>query len=267
VLPPDCRCYLINLDRSPQRLKAMNTRLAKLGITYERVPGVDGLTLDETAFRQYTRENRYYKPLTRGEVGCYLSHNKALQAFVDSNAHHALILEDDGTFDPDLCAVITEAIALREHTEDTLLQWDLLKLTQRRRLARYIELAELETRSLVEYGLSVPTVANATVWTRAGAKRWIRAFSGCTRPIDCDLQHPWEYALSILSVHPPPATQTDDISTIGQRKGQHIRNPWPKLRYELRRIWPRLRHFGQRYGWGMLLAWLWRPHQRLRSAP
>jgi len=144
-------------------------------------------------------------------------------------------------------------------------QWDLLKLTQRRRRVRYMQLAPLGNRYLVEYGLSVPTIANATIWTRAGAERWMNKFQGCTRPIDCDLQHQWEYGLTILSVHPPVATQSGADSTIGQRKGKKIRNPGPKLRYELNRIWPRLRHFGQRYGWGKLLSWLWQPHQIYRK--
>jgi len=266
VLANDCRCYLINLDRSPERLDAMHSRLTGLGIEYERVPGVDGRALEDAEFQQYTRENRYYKALNRGEVGCYLSHNKALQYFLDSGARFALILEDDGEFAADICSVIQDAIILRDTTQNTLLHWDLLKLTQRRRRARYIELAVMGNRHLVEYGLSVPTVANATVWTRAGAERWIQAFrGGCTRPIDCELQHPWEYGLTILSVHPSVATQSDAISTIGERKGKHIRSPWPKLRYEAGRLWPRLRHFARRYGWSMLLAWLWRPRQILHS--
>jgi len=265
MFPPDCRCYLINLDRSPERLQKVHAHLSTLGIDYERIPGVDGLTLDEATFRQHTRKNLYYKPLKPGEVGCYLSHNKALQCFLDSGAPYALILEDDAEFEADACATITGAIALREKTEDVLLQWDLLKLTQRRSRARYIQLAMLGSRYLVEYGLSVPTIANATIWTRTGAERWMRAFQGCTRPIDCDLQHPWEYGLTILSVHPPIATQSGDASTIGPRRGKKIRNPWPKLRYELNRIWPRLRNFGQRYGWLMLLRWLWQPRQVYRK--
>jgi len=256
VLPPDCGCYLINLDRSQERLTTMHARLAALGIAYERVSGVDGALLDEATFGEYTRENRYYKPVRRNEVGCYLSHNKTLQRFLESGLEYALILEDDALLDADSCAVITEALVLRNSRQADLLQWDVLKLHQSRR--RRIELARLGPCCLVEYGPSVPSTTTAALWTRAGAQRWLEAFRHCQRPVDCDLQHPWEYGLTVLSVHPPVITQSGDASTIGQRKGTLIRNPWPKLCYELNRIWPRLRYFSRRYGWAFLLQWLWK---------
>jgi len=235
----------------------MHARLGALKIDYERVPGVDGLALDEATFQEHTRKNRYYKPIRRGEVGCQLGHLKALQTFLDSPARYALIVEDDAELDPELCPAITQALTLRDHTQDPLLHWDVLKLAQRRRHSRYIELAPLGTRHLVEYGLSVPSTTTAALWTRAAAKRWIAAYHGTTRPIDCDLQHPWEYGLSILSIHPPLAA-TEDGPTTMDRPNRTTRQPWLKLRYELRRIYPRLRHFARRYGIGMLLAWLWR---------
>jgi len=267
MLPPHLRCYLINLERSPQRLDAMHARLSALGIDYERIVGVDGLALDETQFREYTRENTYYKPLRRGEVGCWLSQRKALQRFLETDAHYALVLEDDIELDPEICRILGAALALRESTRDARLHWDLLKLTQLRRRCRYIELAALGKWSLVEYGLSVPSATTAGVWTRAGAERWLHGFRGCTRPVDCDLQHPWDYGLSILSIHPPPVgiAAENDRSTMGSPI-LRTRTPWPKLRYELRRLWPRLRHFARRYGWSVLLTWLWRRHLVYRGA-
>lgn len=256
MLPADCQCFLINLDRSPDRLAAMLPRLQAQGIAFERIPGVDGMALSEDEFREQTRENRYYKPIRRGEVGCQLSHLKALQRFLASEARYALVLEDDAEFDADFSEVLAEALALRARTTDPLLQWDVLKLNRKRR--RHIDLAALGTqRRLVEYGLSVPSTTTAAVWTRAGAERWVRAYRGTARPIDCDLQHPWEFGLGILSVHPPVVSAEDVASAMGS-SDRVTRNPWPKLRYELNRVWPRLRHFSRRYGWGVLVAWLGR---------
>lgn len=256
MLPDGCVCFLINLDRSPQRLQTMVSRLATLGVEYIRVAGVDGAQLADDEFRQHTRENRYYKPIRRGEVGCYLSHLKTLQAFLDSDARFALILEDDCQFSPAFLAALQSALALRETTHDALLRWDVLKLNRKRR--RLVALAALtENTRLVEYGLSVPITTAAAVWTRDAAQRFLRAYRGTARPIDCDLQHPWEFGLNILALQPSPVTQGDVPSTIGNRKhGAH--GPFAKLGYELRRLWPKLRHFGHRYGWGCIAGWLWR---------
>ena len=265
MLPDGVACYLINLDRSPQRLAAMQARLAGLGIDYTRIAAVDGAQLADEGFLRHTADNRYYKPIRRGEVGCYLSHLEVLQAFIDSGARYALVLEDDCLFDADFNAVLQAAIALRDDTRDPLLQWDVLKLNRKRR--RWVVLAPLTaSRQLVEYGLSVPITTAAAVWTRAAAGRFLHAYRGTTRPIDCDLQHPWEFGLDILALQPPPVTQGDVASTIGNRK-HPAHGPLAKLGYELRRLWPKLRHFGQRYGWAFIAGWLWRRqlHYRRRG--
>ncbi|HOB03181.1 MAG TPA: glycosyltransferase family 25 protein [Casimicrobium huifangae] len=263
MLPAGVACYLINLDRSPQRLAAMQARLAELGIAHARIAAVDGAQLTDEEFLRHTVENRYYKPIRRGEVGCYLSHLKVLQAFLASDAHYALILEDDCLFDANFNASLQAAIALRDDARDPLLQWDVLKLNRKRR--RWVVLAPLAVaHQLVEYGLSVPITTAAAVWTRAAAERFLRAHRGATRPIDCDLQHPWEFGLNILALQPPPVTQGDVASTIGNRK-HPAHGPLAKLGYELRRLWPKLRHFGQRYGWGFIAGWLWRRQLHYRQ--
>ena len=263
MIPDDCVCYLINLDRSVQRLATMQERLIEAGINYQRISAIDGARLSDVEFLRHTGINRYYKPIRRGEVGCYLSHLKALRAFLSSDARFALIIEDDGVFQPAFGAVLQEAIALRDASLDPLLCWDVLKLNRSRR--RQIDLAALgEEHWLVEYGLSVPITTAAAVWTRQAASTFLRAYRGSARPIDCDLQHPWEYGLTILSVHPPLVVQGDVASTIGNRK-QSRSNPFAKLGYELKRLWPKVRGFGMRYGWGFVAGWLWR--QRLEYRP
>jgi glycosyl transferase family 25 len=263
TMPTDLACFLINLDRSTERLATMQARLARLGLAYQRIAGVDGAQLSEEAFLRHTTENRYYKPIRRGEVGCYLSHLKAMEAFLASSARYALILEDDCVLHPDSNLVLRAAIELRDATPDPLLQWDVLKLNRGRR--RQVDLAPLAGgHRLVEYGLSVPITTAAALWTRAAAEAFQRAYRGASRPIDCDLQHPWEYGFSILSVHPPLVEQGNVASTIGNRK-QEQRSPLPKIRYELKRLWPKLRGFGQRYGWRFISRWCWR--RRLEYRP
>lgn len=255
MLTPDCVCYLINLDRSPDRLACMSERLTAAGIAFERVAAVDGMALTETEFRQQTHENRYYKPLRRGEVGCQLSHLEAMRCLVSSGRGYALVLEDDAILAPGLAGLLREAIELRERSPDPRLAWDVLKLAKSR--PRLIDLGPLgKDHSLVEYGPSVPVTTAGAIWTRDAGVRWLRAYRGTARPIDCDLQHPWEYGLCIRSIHPPPVSASIE-SVMGS--GDHAtRNPLPKLRYEAHRLMRKWRYFGDAYGWRFMVPWLWR---------
>lgn len=251
----DAACYLINLDRSPERLVGMSLRLAELQLPFERVPAVDGMALSEDVFVAQTRENRYYKPLRRGEVGCHLSHLEAMRRFAASGRKYALVLEDDAILQDTLPALLRDAIAQRERSDDPRLAWDVLKLANGRR--RRVDLAAVGTDwRLVEYGPSVPSTTVAAVWTDAAARRWLQHFSGVARPIDCDLQHPWEYGLRILSIHPPPVA-AGTVSVMGSRD-HATRNPWAKLRYEAHRLPRKWRQLAGSYGWRFLLPWLWR---------
>tara|TARA_B100000405_G_scaffold13983_2_gene11642 strand:- start:8026 stop:8823 length:798 start_codon:yes stop_codon:yes gene_type:complete len=104
------KTYLINLDRRPDRLERfMKTFEAsdasKMQLT--KISAVDGGELDiskvplsevargelkqieTTGFR-----SKHYQ-LTRGAIGCYLSHVKVWRDVVDNNHRHGLIFEDD----------------------------------------------------------------------------------------------------------------------------------------------------------------------------
>lgn len=84
--PTTLPVYVINLDRRPDRWAAMSEQLDRLGIEAERVPAVDGRLLET---------NRSAWGLDKGAVACIRSHRKALDAFLDTPAPAALILEDD----------------------------------------------------------------------------------------------------------------------------------------------------------------------------
>jgi glycosyl transferase family 25 len=109
------RVFLINLDRSADRLALMAGDLDRLGLAWERLVGVDGATLalpdariDEAAFRR-----RHHAVLRRGEIGCYLSHHAALLRFLASDANAGLILEDDVALGHDLPEVLAALSACR----------------------------------------------------------------------------------------------------------------------------------------------------------
>ena len=95
------KVYLVNMDRSTDRLEIMQRRLSALGLKFERVAAVDGSKLTEAENGCVISPNwRYPYFLTPGEVGCFLSHRKCWQKLIDSGDSWALVLEDDSVFHP-----------------------------------------------------------------------------------------------------------------------------------------------------------------------
>lgn len=83
--------FYINLDRSIERRAHMDAMLEKLGVTnaYTRVPAIEGATLPLNE-----------STLKPGELGCFLSHVKALKAVPSGGDTAAHIMEDDAVLSP-----------------------------------------------------------------------------------------------------------------------------------------------------------------------
>lgn len=104
-------CYVINLDRSPDRWEHMQKQLSTIGAQHtslkiQRVVGVDGskLTENEISFHQQSAFNLSKiacpRDLSKAEIGCYLSHKKCWEKLINSSSDWILILEDDITIFP-----------------------------------------------------------------------------------------------------------------------------------------------------------------------
>jgi glycosyl transferase family 25 len=97
--------YVINLERSPDRLHHMHAQASAIALAFERVDGVDGEGLAEADLAAYRRRAAPL-PLTAGEIGCWLSHRKAWSLIADRDDTWGLILEDDVQLSSDLPAAL-----------------------------------------------------------------------------------------------------------------------------------------------------------------
>lgn len=93
------KAYLINLDRNIDRLESASRQLSAQGIDFERFPAVDGSALtnedlNHVLARFHARMARH-NPLTKGEIGCALSHAAIWRKMIEGRISAALILEDD----------------------------------------------------------------------------------------------------------------------------------------------------------------------------
>ena len=92
---------VINLNRSKDRLQKICSRLNELNVSFERVEAFDGSSLSDEEYDRLTYPYnhpcrvRFTRELTKGEVGCFISHRKCWQKLVESNENYEVIFEDD----------------------------------------------------------------------------------------------------------------------------------------------------------------------------
>lgn len=87
--------YLINLDRSPDRLAWITKRFNQLSISPCRIPAVDGKQLNSQELERWERVRHPTFGMGPGEVACFLSHRRAWQTFIDDGEKWCFIAEDD----------------------------------------------------------------------------------------------------------------------------------------------------------------------------
>ncbi|XP_053684624.1 glycosyltransferase 25 family member [Sabethes cyaneus] len=99
--------YMINLKRRPERRNKMINNFDQLGLEVESFPAVDGKQLNDEVLREIGIEflsgyaDPYHqRPMTMGEIGCFLSHYYIWEKMVELEQQEVLILEDDIRFEP-----------------------------------------------------------------------------------------------------------------------------------------------------------------------
>mgnify|MGYP000111736784 FL=1 len=240
--------FVVNLDKSTERLAEMSKRLERLDLPFTRVSAVYGASLtDDELNRHYNsalNKRVYRRPLAAAEIGCYLSHRNIWQTIVDDNLSMALILEDDAELGAQLPAALSAI-------ENLGRPWDVIKLYEpqiKKPLARSIPLNQ--DFSLCQYK-KIPSTSTGYVVSLAGASKLLGAREMFGRPVDDDVQFYWEYSGEVYGVKPYPIFIADSSleSTIGpdgqtrSRKSLAgtLRGPLLRLGYEFLRIYHNFR--------------------------
>jgi glycosyl transferase, family 25 len=188
---------VINLDRSPERLAFMVDQLGALGMPFTRVPAIDGRLVSaegKVDARRYRR--RHGREVRPTEVGCYLSHLAAMQAFLATGARHALILEDDATLFPTLPDVLARATAA-----EAAATWDVLKL-ESRRTGFKLALLRLSPTHTISVNLFRSTGAAAYVVSRHAAQVYLDKLLPIGQPFDHAFDRGWFLGLRMREISP-----------------------------------------------------------------
>ncbi|XP_062870204.1 probable inactive glycosyltransferase 25 family member 3 [Trichomycterus rosablanca] len=124
--------YLINLRRRPDRRERMLWSLYELEINAKVVDAVDGAALNSSDIKILGVDllPGYNDPfsgrtLTKGEVGCFLSHYYIWKEMVALQLDKALVFEDDVRFQGNFKRRLMQ---LMDEVERTELDWDIIYL-------------------------------------------------------------------------------------------------------------------------------------------
>jgi GR25 family glycosyltransferase involved in LPS biosynthesis len=166
------KIFVLNLDRATDRMAHMDALLKSLNLEYERIPAIDGSKLTE----QEIKAN--YSPfwfglfhgrqISRGELGCAMSHRLAYQRIVAEQLPEALICEDDIELAAELPRILNK---ISEAAKD----FDVVQLYfSRTKTPKTIKIADLENFELHRFqGTHASAIAYLT--RQSAAKRFLRS--------------------------------------------------------------------------------------------
>jgi glycosyl transferase family 25 len=210
--------YIINLDRSPDRLAAMQVQFEALALPFKRIQAVDGndVILPDQRIDLHAFSRRHHAPLRRGEIGCYLSHVRVLQVFVASGEPMGVIMEDDVVPTSALPQVLGKLAAAPE-------AWDMVKLfaTHMGGILTRTPMGGHRLASLAfRHGSSAAYVVN-----RRAAGKLLDGLLPMTVPYDHEFDRAWKYDLKLRVVLPFPVYRARTPSTIGAST-KRLHKPW-----------------------------------------
>lgn len=208
--------FLINLDRSPDRLVRATADLQSLGLDPIRIAAVDGALLDLTNRTDYDEKpaiRALNRPLLVSEIGCYLSHIAAAQAFVASQAQFGLVFEDD--FAPIPNSKV-DLVALFDWLP-TSGNWDLFNAGRDAKSLRRI-IFQLPSGRKICRADYFPVTTSALLWSRQGAQKFLAQHDKMAMPVDVYLQTWCTANGSGLACSPALFGVTGAASLIGDSK-------------------------------------------------
>ncbi len=216
------------MESSRDRWFYMRTSLEKLGLPFELVDAVVGARLSDAEIAQvYSKKKNFFcysRYLSKGEIGCYLSHKKAWEQILSENLDFAIVLEDDVEVSPKLVDFISKLNDIPE-------EFDFIKLISPGRKKRVIKRTKFFDYEIVKW-LKPPTYAAAQLITKKGASKLLQTREKFFRPVDVDIQYFWENGLNIVGVYPELASfaKSSEDSTISQAGRKTAKATFPFCR-------------------------------------
>lgn len=237
------RIVVINLLASIARRQAMENHLCELGLAPTFFEAIDGRKLAEDEVNAVYDENQakttHWGKLTRGEIGCALSHRAVWKDLIDSGESGWIVLEDDAVLAQDVPQWLSN---LPELVQDG----DVVPFVYTNAMPYWFQRKKLGGRWLVYVNQGFYR-ATAYYITPLAARRLLEASMPIWFPIDFWYGKPGFKGVTPVRAIWPAAVESREEgiegSTIGGREALE-----PKSSHEKRKGWLRRQFsFARRY--------------------
>ena len=206
-----CAVFVINLDRSPERLAVIHQSLAAADIPYQRIPGFDASREDLSQCRidlkAFQKTHGRSEP-RKGEIGCFQSHIRAIQAFLDTDKESGIIMEDDAILEPWFAQSIVQLLKWSD-------AWDIVPLFY------FHSGGPVKVRQFSDFQLSIflthVSSSASYIINRKAATRLLAHMDIQRACVDHALFEKWTHGLRLRGISPMPVRLSSqaNISTIG----------------------------------------------------
>lgn len=213
-LHPKHSYICISLQGATERRRLMTEQFAKAGIDARFFNGImlkDGET-DIPGYDEKAHIRRAGRGLSRGEIGCYLSHRKVWQQLLDSDDDAYCVLEDDVVLETGFRDAVE---AIMEHSADL----DIVRLSTRTPRDLRLRYMTLRTGARVYWTRQCVSGCHGYTITRRAAQAMLKCTERILDPIDHELTRCWEHRQKVQVLHPPAVRLSHLPSTIDDRHG------------------------------------------------
>lgn len=223
----ELKCYVINLDRSKKRMSEFNKAFRGTNLKVERIAALDGNSIKIKSFsNDFECRKEMGRSIQPGEVGCFLSHKKALEKFLSTDSKYAIILEDD---------------AIPKDGFKDNIEFIIEKFLKNNKKTSAINLGALDFKyssqvmpiknNLLRCAHRFPMLATGILWTRSGADRFLENASTVIMPYDNFLRFLFSGTNSVFSLQPAIIHSSGIESDIEARNDSRRRSTQNRSKY------------------------------------
>ncbi|GKW17951.1 beta-1,4-galactosyltransferase [Pectobacterium carotovorum subsp. carotovorum] len=184
------KTFVVNLEKDKNKKDQIQNECRKAKLDYEIISAIDGRELNDSELSSKVNPVSI-NYLSKGEIGCALSHQKIYKKILDDNIDYALILEDDVEISQDINQFLRDFLSVKDKSKGDIF---LLYPSGLKFLNRKINISH----DCFFYEVYNSSCAHGYIISNKAAKKLIRINTPIILVADAWL---WFYQISLLKVY------------------------------------------------------------------